>query len=360
MPPSGANTLRDIQRAGRLGAQGATSRLREWRAARERKSLFLPTSATQSGPPRILFLAPDYDIPTGGVRVMYRHVDILNAAGVPAAVWHHQPGFRCSWFRNETEIVYRAQTALGPRDVLVLSELDVDVLVHRQLAVAHVIFNQSGMLTWVRDPQGVSAHYARAETLLRVVTVSDYAAQLLGFAFPERDIRRVHLAIDTELFHPGAAERRIAFMPRRGGQDLELVRNLLARRAPLAGWEFTALHGLPQAEVAQHLRSSAIYLSVGVHEGFGLPAAEAMASGCYVIGFHGYGGREFFLPQFSSPVPTSDVLGLAQAVERAVGAELESPGWLAERGAQAAAFIAQTYRAQRESADVLAAYQDLL
>ena len=42
------------------------------------------------------------------------------------------------------------------------------------------------------------------------------------------------------------------------------------------------------------MSESLVFLSFGHPEGFGLPVAEAIASGCAVIGYSGLGGRELF------------------------------------------------------------------
>ena len=61
--------------------------------------------AQQETVPTVYFCAPDWNVPAGGIRVFYRHVDILNEAGIPAAVLHRRAGFRCTWFENHTRVV---------------------------------------------------------------------------------------------------------------------------------------------------------------------------------------------------------------------------------------------------------------
>ena len=63
-------------------------------------------------------MTPCDDAPWGGVRKIYRFVDILNGAGIDAAVFHAVRGFRCSWFANETRVVYPDLTLRAPEDVL--------------------------------------------------------------------------------------------------------------------------------------------------------------------------------------------------------------------------------------------------
>ena len=60
--------------------------------------------------PRVFVLCPDYDAPSGGVRRLYRHVDVLRRKGTRAWVLHRKPGFRCSWFANDTPVVSRPIT----------------------------------------------------------------------------------------------------------------------------------------------------------------------------------------------------------------------------------------------------------
>ena len=131
-------------------------------------------------------------------------------------------------------------------------------------------------------------------------------------------------------------------------------------RDRLQGWELVRLDGLRQTEFAAGLRSSRITLCLPYQEGFGLPAAEAMACGNYVIGFHGFGGREFMRPEFSCPVETGDVLAVAKAVERAIVEDSADESWCVSRGKLASAFVLDAYSRERERESVRAAYADLL
>ena len=54
----------------------------------------------------IYFICPDLNEPSGGIKQLYRQVDILNANGFNAAILHNSPFYRCSWFPNSTKIVY--------------------------------------------------------------------------------------------------------------------------------------------------------------------------------------------------------------------------------------------------------------
>lgn len=312
--------------------------------------------------PRIYFLTPDHNVPSGGIRVIYRHVDILNAAGFNASVLHRRRGFRCTWFENETRVTDVSVTRLRLDDLLVVPEVDVDALQRVPSGTRHVIFNQNSHLTWTGDAAAVSQHYMPRPELAAVVTVSRHNEAMLRRAFPGCPVRRVHLGIDAEMFHAAgrSRSRSIAYMPRRGREDARQVLAMLEGRGALAGWEVVSLDGLSHEAVATALRSTSIFLAFTRQEGFGLPAAEAMACGAYVIGNDGFGGREFFRPSFSTSIEAGDVVGFAEAVENTIEKERAEPGWCAVRGGWASRFVLGHYSLDRERQDVTSLYAQLL
>ncbi|MGN6246086.1 MAG: glycosyltransferase family 4 protein [Motilibacteraceae bacterium] len=347
---SAAGSVRElVRRRGRDAVRTAM-------AARRRRPV-VPVGA-RSQLPSVYFLTPDHDRPAGGVQVMYRHVDALNAAGVPAAVLHQRPGFRCTWFPNDTVVTDARHAQVCPEDLLVVPEIDADLLPSLPPTLPHVVLDQSGHLTWARRTEALDRHYRSAPALRGVVTVSEHCVDLLSYAFPRLPVARVHDGVDTTRFHPPErpAGRRIAYLPRRGRDDAVQVLAMLRVRGALHGWEVVALDGLPQARLADELRRTTVFLTFPYQEGFGLPAAEAMACGCYVVGFHGYGGREYLLPGFSSPIETGDTLTMARTVEAVLRREREEPGWCARRGRLAAEHVRTTYSMDRERREVQEIY----
>ena len=310
----------------------------------------------------IYYLTPHNPEPAGGVRVMYRHVDILNEQGIDAAVLHGKRGFRCTWFEHDTRVVDTSSVRVSTNDILVVPEIHAGLLPELPRGVRHVIFNQGPHLTFHRDTEIVVEHYASSPDLAGVLTVSEHGRGLLEYAFPHLDVKRVRLGLDRTLFHPsdGPGRRRIMYMPRRGAADAKLAIELLKGRGVLEGWEICSLNGLSHQQIADELRQGSIFLHFAHQEGFGLPAAEAMACGNLVIGFHGFGGREVFRPKLSRPVPTGDVVALAQTVEEVLAREADEPGWCRRMGLAASDFVLDEYSAQHEREDVVGFYQDLL
>ena len=81
----------------------------------------------RSGLPTIYYLAPSTRSPIGGIHVLYRHVDALNAGGIAAAIVHEKAGYRAWWFANSTRFVYctlkKLSKQLTADDFVVLLEV---------------------------------------------------------------------------------------------------------------------------------------------------------------------------------------------------------------------------------------------
>jgi glycosyltransferase involved in cell wall biosynthesis len=338
-------------------ARGLVNRVSDERALRRRRPPAIPTCASASGGARtIYYLCPDYSVPSGGIRAIYRHVDILNRAGRSAAVLHHRDGYACRWFEHSTRTVGVPSVRLSPEDVLVVPEIYGPYLSRLPREPTLVAFNQNAYLTYEHQPEGRSLAY---DIFAAALTVSSDSAELLRFAFPGLDVSVVPNAIDPHVFRPSSEplSRRIATMPRKRPEEARQVMRLLGDR--LRGWEVVRIENAPEAQAAAMLRSAPIFLALGRQEGFGLPPAEAMASGSYVIGFPGFGGREIFDPAFSTPVEDGDVLSLAREMADLLGLYERQPGVVREAGLDACEHIRERYSLERQRVELLGFYDRL-
>ena len=149
-------------------------------------------------------------------------------------------------------------------------------------------------------------------------------------------------------------------MPRKGAKDAAFVLAVAGAHGALEGYEITPIVGLDQDGVAACLRDSLVFLSLGSHEGCPLPPAEAMASGAIVVGYDGFGGAEYFLPELVFRVPTGDLVRFAQTLEHVLRLEEEQPAALRVRAAKAAKFIAEAYSPEREEEYLLTAWDNVI
>src|SRR3972149_7966975 len=66
------------------------------------------------------------------------------------------------------------------------------------------------------------------------------------------------------------------------------------RKYPSSPIHFETYRNLNHRELAEIMGSHKYYLALSPVEGFGLPALEAMASGCAIAGFDAWGGKDYF------------------------------------------------------------------
>lgn len=277
-----------------------------------------------SGAPAVYYLAPDNQRPSGGIKVIYHHVDALNKMGVRAAVVHRQDGFRCTWFENTTQVISASDIRLHADDVLVVPECYGPTVHLLPPDLRKVVFNQGAHHTFdnVRLKETTpGAPYSALPNLVGFLTVSTDGAELLDLAFPDVSIGVARNVIDPKVFRPRtqAGARRVAYVPTRRTEELHQLLHILRARGigPTGDWELVEIAGNTEAEVGDILRSSSIFMSLSDRDGFGLPPAEAMATGCYVVGYPGGGGREFFDPDHCTSVQDSTglVRGLLDAID---------------------------------------------
>ena len=309
--------------------------------------------------PTVYFCAPDFDVPSGGVRVIYRHVDLLNAAGIPACVLHRRPGFRCTWFANDTRVGSSEETLVGPDDLVVIGELAMPLLRDREPGNRFVVFNQNPHLTWQRVPETLVAEYTSSPDLAAIVVVSQHSLQMVRYAAPAANVVRVHNSIDPRLFSPAEipSEKVVSYMPRGGRDEVAQVMSMLRARGMLAGWEVVPLRGMTEGEVAATLRRTTIFLSFAYHEGFGLPGGRGDGMR-RLRGRVPWVCRAGVLPaRVHDPVSPGDVLALAARGGRCGGAGGAGAGLVSRAGRSRRAIHRAEYSPQRERSDVVGLYR---
>jgi len=310
----------------------------------------------------IYVLCFDRDMPIGGVKILYKFVDALNANGHSASMLHESPGFRCTWFENETRIEYLSNVILGPDDYLVIPEVYGPRIAEWARGIRKIIFNQNAYYTFQdHDPLDgdLLTPYLDREVIAALV-VSEDSREYLQYAFPRLKVHRLFYNIDQSLFGYCAKKKpQIAFMPRKNPDDIVQVISMMQLRGLLDGFELVCIDGKTETETARILQDSLIFLSFGYPEGFGMPAAEAMSCGCIVVGFHGMGGREFFKPEFSYPVAQGDIRKYVETVEDVIENYKRDPGMLVEKARHAATFMRTNYSQQRWEKGILDFWKEL-
>ncbi len=324
---------------------------------------------------KIFVFCPDDNSPVGGIRILYRHVDVLRKHGYDARIVHMSRNFRCTWFENETPVVGMDDLQWQRDHVVVIpenyGENAGDALPLRKKGlfgrkdvrfnlkdVKKVIFNQNGNYTFDHhslDPHVLTTPYLRSDVLATMV-VSNKDYDYLKWIFPHMPVFRIHNSIDRSIFYPGPKERLICYMPRKNPMDIQRVVNGVKFLGALEGWKLQGLHGLNQMEVASKLRHAAVFLSTGVVEGLALPPLEAMASGCVMVGYHGNNAAEFCRPEFCYPVEAHNIIEYTRVLQAVLSESITPFDELVRKGALASEFVHSSFSVEQEEQDIVNAW----
>ena len=306
-----------------------------------------------------IILRTDDNLKIGGVRQIYRHVDVLNQIGIDAAVVHPTKGFKCSWFENDTKTIGFEELSLDENDYLVLPELDPDVPVFPGSDKCKVV-------VLVQNPFGFLRGFGGLRTLFdfyrdrvsAIICVSEHSRKHLQAVLPDLKVHRIRYSFDKPPFTLGMDKQKvIAVMPRRRNQEIDTVLFMLDKMGLLQGWRVVPIIDLPESVVADVMRQAMIFMAGGYMEGFGMPAAEAMSSGCVVAGWHGYGGEEAFHPEYSRPVPDGDVFSYVEAMQELLSKDMNE---LKQMGQVASACTRREYSTQNEVQSITDAWNGIM
>ena len=352
---------------------------------------------------RIFFLSPDNRHATGGVKQLYRQVDILNQNGFNAFILHKKIGHKSKFFKNNTQIKYNSKIfndirfhlkkinasklkliklqfknfknnilslTLKPfeirfeeSDILVFPEIYGTAVTKIEKKLTKVIFNQNCYYSF--DHFSVYSKLYNIpylnNSVKATIVASNDAFNYLNFTFPELKLFRLRLGIDESVFNYSSNKKKqIAFMPRKLEEDVVQVINILKSRNNIKNWEFIPISNKNEIEVAQIMKESAIFLSFNHREGFGLPPAEAMACGCIVIGYTGKGGDEYFKEEFSYRVDDRDVIGFVKKIENVIKQYDLNKNLMLDKSKKASEFILNEYSLINEENDAIQIWKEIV
>jgi hypothetical protein len=270
---------------------------------------------------RILYQSTLFKRPAGGVRTIFRHVAGLRALGWDAAVLSDlEQGVRPSWFQSDVPVISTiGGLVVWPDDVIVYPEVAGTALRDfRKVRARKALFcqNQYALFNSIDDTFTDWADYGVTDAIYCSETVKRATERCFSFT----DSAVVRCLVDRGLFRPAEKRMRVVFMARkRPTEDITYVRRAFERMWPqYADYPWFGLQGRSEAEVAQALGEGAVFLSLGLREGLGLPPLEAMSAGCIVAGFTGVGGDEYATPENGFWSPEEDFMAAADAVGRAI------------------------------------------
>jgi glycosyltransferase involved in cell wall biosynthesis len=277
---------------------------------------------------RILYESVDLSSPSGGIRRLYRHVEILNKYGLRASVLHHRRGFKPGWFATNAPVEYwDAGFTLNAGDILVIPEGHTDVIkATANAGCERVVIALNWANIYARLPIGKDW---RDYGIRHVIAGSQYERQ---FILQSMGLDSTVLAsgTNTDLFRPAARKKlQIAYMPRKNAEVFHIL--ACTFRCGYPQWNhvpFVPIDSVSHDDVARVMSESAVFLATSFPEGLARPPLEAMASECVVVGFAGRGSLEYMEHgENCYRAEDADVLTLAEylhvALERIVDGRAE-------------------------------------
>jgi glycosyltransferase involved in cell wall biosynthesis len=354
---------------------------------------------------KIYFVCPEEKKVKGGIKQLYRQVDVLNKHGFDAYILHENQGFRYTWFKNLTKISYskevfdslslykplpdnslkgklkrtiknilyssriaaeKKQRALDikitSKDILVLPEVYGPNITKTLVGVRKVIYNQNCYYTFRKfeDYPNSEIPYNNKD-VVAIIVASEDAKEYLTFAFPNMPVYRVKYGIDGNMFSYSLNKKKqVAFMPRKLQEDIIQIIEILKSRNNLKDWQFMPIDNMNENEVASVLRDSMLFLSLNYREGFGMPPAEAMSCGCIVVGYHGMGGKEYLKEEFSYSIQDRDIISFVKQIEFIIEDFENNQEKYLSKGKMASDYISKEYSMQMEEQTIISTWKSIL
>jgi len=245
---------------------------------------------------RTFVFLPPLRAVSGGLAVLLDVAESLAALGREVRLVLREAGATPLALPAGLPVNFLTDAGMGPGDVYLVPEGWPNALAPGLSAGARcVVYCQNWAYLFNGLPEGVTWDRLPVTFLAVSDPVARYIERALGVLPPV--LRPV---IDAARFYPPEAKPapapvRVGYMPRKNKGLAGMIRRMVEARAPRTGMplEFVPIDGLPPDGVAEAMRSCHVFLATGFPEGCPLPPLEAMACGCVVAGFAGFGGFDY-------------------------------------------------------------------
>lgn len=240
---------------------------------------------------RIVYLSwPATEI-SGGIKLAFRHVEVLRQAGMEAVI--ATPGGEPpAWFDTDAPVI-DVSAVVREKDVLVFPENHEGLLsFFANWPNRKLVFCQNHFMIH----RGLSGRpdyssYGISGIICEGVHVAEFCRR----RFPGQPISLVPVVIDRELFcFQSQKKLQIAFAPSKRPLEAAFIQDLFRADNPeFRSIPWVEISDMTERDVARTLKETAVYLSLCRFEAIPMTPLEALASGCVVAGFTGFGGREY-------------------------------------------------------------------
>jgi len=265
---------------------------------------------------RIIFLCPNVENITGGIKCIFRMAATLRRFGYDAVVFEPK-GLRPKWFAADVPVFGWEVFRPTREQVLVFPEDQPAVLqFFANRPQRKVVYCQNHFYAAESMPDSRTyADYGVSHILCSGRTIHEYCQ----YRHPGIPSYVIPVSVDPQRFYPRPKKERIVFLPRKRPVEAMYIRDLFRFNYP----HFRQVPWLPlekksEAEIAQAVGESSVFLVLHRLDSLLLIGLERMASGCVVAAFTGIGGREYARPENGFWVDEDDLAGCVRALSEAV------------------------------------------
>tara|TARA_B100001123_G_C15322580_1_gene1028451 strand:+ start:134 stop:1114 length:981 start_codon:yes stop_codon:yes gene_type:complete len=276
----------------------------------------------------IIYICPTgKNKPTGGIKIIYKHVEILSKLlprEAESKIFHFENfNFKCDWFSHNVKFKISSTFDSSKEFVIIPEWMAVyHAKILQKSNIKYGIFVQNGFYLNTKPEsnfsnQDITEAYEKAEI---IISYSDEISECIKLTFPKSKskIFRINISVDSKKFQyteeiAKNKENLITYMPRKNRNHANKLLFILNQHLP-KNWEIKILDNLNESEVVNFLKKSKIFLSFSELEGFGLPPVEAALTGNSVIGYTGESGKEYWDPPMFDEVFSGDLRTFANKV----------------------------------------------
>ena len=276
----------------------------------------------------IIYICPTVkNRPAGGIKVIYRHVEILSKLlpkGTDSKIFHFDDfNFKCDWFKHRVN--FKKNSTFDPiKEFVIIPEFMAvyHARILQKIGVKYGIFVQNGFYLNTKpknnfSDQEINEAYEKAEF---IISYSNEITECVKLTFPKltNKILKINISVDNNKFICTKEtfkkkENLITYMPRKKIDHATKLLFILNQHLP-KNWKIKSIDNLSESEVVEFFKKSKIFLSFSDFEGFGLPPVEAALCGNLVIGYTGESGKEYWHSPIFSEVFSGDLRTFANKV----------------------------------------------
>jgi hypothetical protein len=233
-------------------------------------------------------------IPSGGVKIIYQHCDILNSNGYKTYPVH-LGNFKINWFPHKTSAIRenKALSMIRESDILICPEI---------IPLAAQPFKCKNKISFIQGWSIVDKSTGPNKSFedfgfTHLLACSNYnKTYMKSRSKLPCSVVINGIELNDFQYRPKLKKtKHVLYLNRRNVNDAREAIGMLEPEIRRTARFIELENRYNQNLMIKNYQKADIFIATGYPEGFGLPSLEAMACGCTVVGFTGGGGTEFIL-----------------------------------------------------------------